>query len=66
MIITYDPIDNFPTIHLSKVDLDELAQTNYIYSYDDGIALVMLDGLIHVLAEKQGDYELKISKDGDI
>ena len=58
MIITYDEITNCPTINLDIEDMNKLNQGEVIYSYDDGIALIMVKGNIHVLSEYAGEYAI--------
>ena len=58
MIITYDEITNFPTINLDIEDMKKLIDNEVIYSYDDGIALIMVNENIHVLSEYAGEYAL--------
>lgn len=51
MIITYDEITNHPTIKLDPMDLIELNNGNHLFSYDDGICVIMYEGKIHILSE---------------
>lgn len=51
MIITYDEITNHPTIKLSMDDLCELETGKHIFSYDDGICVLMHEDKIHILSE---------------
>lgn len=51
MIITYDEITNHPTIKLDADDLVKLSLDDYLFSYDDGICVIMYKGKIHILSE---------------
>ena len=51
MIITYDEITNHPTIKLDFMDLIELDNGKHLFSYDDGICVLMYEGKIHILSE---------------
>ena len=51
MIITYDEITNHPTIKLDVIDLQQLYQGEHLFSYDDGICVLMYEGKIHILSE---------------
>lgn len=51
MTITYDEITNHPTIKLDENDILELELCNYLFSYDDGICVIMYEGKIHILSE---------------
>ena len=51
MIITYDEITNHPTIKLDADDLYVLECGDHIFSYDDGICVLMHGGKIHILSE---------------
>lgn len=51
MEITYDPETNHPTIKLDKVDVTLLRYGQFLFSYDDGICLIMHKDKIHVLSE---------------
>lgn len=51
MIINYDPTTNHPTIMLDYKDIDKIKNGEYIYSYDDGIAVIYYLGKIHILSE---------------
>ena len=51
MVINYDPINNHPTIILDYKDIEKIKDGEYIYSYDDGIAVIYYLGKIHILSE---------------
>ena len=51
MIITYDEITNHPTIKLDTDDLVKLHQGDHLFSYDDGICVIMYEDKIHILSE---------------
>ena len=51
MIITYDEITNHPTIKLDADDLVKLIQGEHLFSYDDGICVIMYEDKIHILSE---------------
>ena len=51
MIITYDEITNHPTIKLDPMDLIELNNGEHLFSYDDGICVLMYKDQIHILSE---------------
>ena len=51
MIITYDEITNHPTIKLDTDDLVKLDKGEHLFSYDDGICVIMYEGKIHILSE---------------
>ena len=51
MIITYDEITNHPTIKLDADDLEKLDKGEHLFSYDDGICVLMYEGKIHILSE---------------
>jgi len=51
MVINYDPKDNHPTIILDSKDIEKIKEGEYLYSYDDGIAVIYYLGKIHILSE---------------
>lgn len=51
MVITYDEITNHPTIKLDLMDLIQLNNGEHLFSYDDGICVLMHEDKIHILSE---------------
>ena len=51
MVINYDEVTNHPTIILDSKDIEKIKDGEYIYSYDDGIAVIYYLGKIHILSE---------------
>jgi hypothetical protein len=51
MVINYDEVINHPTIILDSKDIEKIKDGEYLYSYDDGIAVIYYLGKIHILSE---------------